>query len=76
MIQDCVDADRRLTRFSVTNHQLALTATDRAAAQAVRAAGFRGASIIIGQPLEADPADLRRLKAALDEAIGHDPGTW
>jgi sugar phosphate isomerase/epimerase len=43
-------------------------AIDRAAAQAVRAAGFKGASIIIGKPLEADPADLRRLKAALDEA--------
>ena len=41
---------------------------DRAAAAAVRAAGFRGASIIIGKPLEADPADLARLKAALAEA--------
>lgn len=43
-------------------------AIDRAAAQAVRAAGFLGASIIIGQPLDADPADLERVKAALDEA--------
>jgi len=43
-------------------------AIDRAAAQAVRAAGFLGAAIIIGQPLDADPADLRRVKTALDEA--------
>ena len=41
---------------------------DRIAAQAVRDAGFRGASIIIGKSLEADLADLIRLKAALHEA--------
>jgi sugar phosphate isomerase/epimerase len=41
---------------------------DAAAARRVRAAGFRGASIIIPRPLEAEEADLRRLKAALDAA--------
>ncbi len=38
---------------------------DAAAAQAVRDAGFRGASLLFPRPLEADPHDLQRLKQAL-----------
>jgi sugar phosphate isomerase/epimerase len=41
---------------------------DLAAALRVRAAGFRGASIVFGRPLEADVADLLRLKHALGAA--------
>src|SRR3990172_8597585 len=41
---------------------------DRAAAQRVREAGFRGASIIIPRPLEAEADDLRRLKEAVESA--------
>jgi sugar phosphate isomerase/epimerase len=41
---------------------------DRAAAERVRAAGYRGVSIFFDKPLEADPAAVRKLKTALDEA--------
>ena len=38
---------------------------DVAAAQSVRAAGFRGAQIFFSRPIEADPADVARVKAAM-----------
>ena len=41
---------------------------DAAAARRVRSAGYRGVSIFFHKPLEADPAAVGRLKAALDEA--------
>jgi sugar phosphate isomerase/epimerase len=41
---------------------------DLQAARKVRDAGFRGATIFIQRPLEADPAAIGRLKAVLDEA--------
>jgi sugar phosphate isomerase/epimerase len=41
---------------------------DRPAAERVRAAGYRGVSIFFDKPLEADPAAVRRLKTALDQA--------
>lgn len=43
-------------------------AIDRAAAQRVRQAGFRGASLFINRPLEADKADLQRVKQAFADA--------
>jgi sugar phosphate isomerase/epimerase len=41
---------------------------DLAAAQRVRTAGFKGASIFFQKPLEADPAKVARLKSILAEA--------
>ena len=41
---------------------------DAAAAGRVRAAGYPGVSIFFQKPLEADPAAVRRLKGALDDA--------
>jgi sugar phosphate isomerase/epimerase len=41
---------------------------DRAAAERVRAAGFRGASVVIDRPLEADAPAVRRVKEAFDAA--------
>jgi sugar phosphate isomerase/epimerase len=41
---------------------------DRAAAERVRAAGFRGASVFIDRPLEADAEAILRVKAAFDAA--------
>ena len=41
---------------------------DLPAAQRVRAAGFRGASIFFPKPLEAEPRDAQRLKAILAES--------
>jgi sugar phosphate isomerase/epimerase len=41
---------------------------DRAAAERVRAAGFRGASVVIDRPLEADAASVLAVKRAFDEA--------
>ena len=41
---------------------------DLAAAQKVRAAGFKGASIFFQRPLETDPLDVARLKQTLDAA--------
>jgi len=41
---------------------------DRAAAERVRAAGFRGASVVIDRPLEADAPAVQRVKAAFDAA--------
>ena len=41
---------------------------DLDAARRVRSAGYRGVSIIFQQPLEADPAAVRKLKSVLDDA--------
>jgi sugar phosphate isomerase/epimerase len=41
---------------------------DLAVAQKVRAAGFLGVSVFFSRPLEANPADVARVKAAMDAA--------
>lgn len=41
---------------------------DRAAAERVRAAGFRGASVVIDRPLEAERDDVLRVRRAFAEA--------
>jgi len=41
---------------------------DRASAEKVRTAGFLGAQVFFQRPLEADPADVKRVKEAFDAA--------